>query len=96
MRKTSAISAKVEFVRAAGGQFRQWWRSFVFGAGRRFDFLQNFEDARAALDRIVEMKNEMRRVFQDDVSRQVGLERGSIRFQLREHFLRPFEPSTLM
>ena len=33
---------------------------------RRFDFLQDLENARAAFDRIIEMKNEMRRVFQND------------------------------
>ena len=39
------------------------------------DVVQNFEHARTAFDRLVEMKNEMRRVFQHDVPGQLGLQR---------------------
>ncbi len=49
-------------------------RPFVSRRWSEFDFLQDLEDARAALDRIIEMKNEMRRVFQNDVFGELGLE----------------------
>ena len=35
--------------------------------------LQNFKDARAAFDRIIEMKNKMRCVFQNHALRERGL-----------------------
>jgi hypothetical protein len=41
---------------------------------RRFDFLQNLDDASAALVGIVEMKNEMWRVFDGDVTGKLSLQ----------------------
>ncbi len=52
-------------------------------ARRRLDLLQNFKDARAALDRIVEMEDEMRRVFQGDALREGGLKDDPVLLELR-------------
>jgi hypothetical protein len=59
-------------------------RSLVF-ARRRFDFLENLDHAGAALDGIVEVKNQLRRVFQDDVTRELRLQGDAMRFQLRDY-----------
>ena len=63
--------------------FRESWRlrSLRSSLRGRFDFLQDLDDACAAFDRIIEMKNEMRRVFQNDVFRQLGLQSGAVRFE---------------
>ena len=59
--------------------------SLVLAAGLFFEILQNLKDARAALDGIVDVKNQMRRVFQNDVARQFSLQYGTMRFQLIDH-----------
>ena len=73
--KTAAISAKLALLmRSVRIPLSPAW----------FDLLQDFENARPALDRIVEMKNQMRRVFQNDFSSTARLQNGAIRFQLRD------------
>ena len=57
------------------------WRSCVF-AFRRFEFAHDFDNAGAALDGIVQMKDKMWRVFQHDVAGQLGLQRRALRLQL--------------
>jgi len=52
----------------------------VLGAGC-FDLLQNLDYASPALDGIVEMKNEMRSVFQNDAARQLSLQCRTMRLQ---------------
>ena len=42
-----------------------------------FEVVQNFKHTRTAFDGLVEVKNEMRRVFQDDVPGQFRLQRPS-------------------
>src|SRR5213075_2900223 len=62
-------------------QFGRVWivpRSLVIAAWR-FDLLQNFNDAGAAFDGIIEMKNEMRRVFHSDMTGQLSLQSCTMR-----------------
>ena len=57
-----------------------WRPSFpVFG---RFDLLHDLDYAGTALDRLIEMKNQMRRVFEDDSARKLSLQRRAIFFEL--------------
>src|SRR5205823_14682298 len=56
-------------------------RSLVIAAWR-FDLLQNFNDAGAAFDGIIEMKNEMRRVFHSDMTGQLSLQSCTMRREL--------------
>ena len=50
-----------------------------------FKFLHNLKDACAALDRIVKMKNQMRSVFQNNVTGKFRLQRGTMRLQFIEY-----------
>jgi hypothetical protein len=50
-------------------------------------FLQNLDDASAALDGIVEMKNEMWRVFHGDVPGKLSLQCCTMRRELAQHTL---------
>ena len=48
--------------------------------------------ASAAFDRFIEMKNEVRGVFQDDLAAKLGLENGTIRFQFGHDLGAIFRP----
>ena len=50
-----------------------------------FDILQNLKDARTAFNGIVEVKNQVRRIFQNDVTRQFSLQGRTMRFQFIDH-----------
>ena len=67
------------------GRFPRTWLCSLVSAAGRFDFLQNLKDARAAFDRIVEMKNKMRCVFQNNVAGEFSLQCGTMRFQFINH-----------
>ena len=69
--------------------FRKWVFASLRLLSRRFDFLQDFDHACAAFDRIVEVKNEMRRVFQNDVAREVSLQNGTVLFEFSIAVARP-------
>ena len=49
--------------------------------------LQNLKNAYAAFDRIVEVKDEVRRVFQDHVTGEFSLQRGAMGFQFFNYTL---------
>ena len=56
-----------------------------FFALRRSDFLQNLDNASAAFDGIVEMKNEMRRIFHGDVTGKLSLQCCTMRREFVQH-----------
>src|SRR6266567_4047269 len=79
--------SRTGYAPALPGRFRRIWiepRSPGIAA-KCFDLLQNLDDASAAFNGIVEMKSEMRRVFHSDVTSQLSLQRGTLRFEFGNH-----------
>src|SRR5260370_18631943 len=79
--------SRTGYASAVPGRFRRIWiepRSLGIAA-RRFDLLQNLDDASSAFNGIVEMKSEMRRVFHTDATGQLSLQCGSLRFEFINH-----------
>src|SRR5438874_1026099 len=72
---------------AGPGRFRRIWiEPHSLGiAARRLDLLQNLDDASSAFNGIVEMKSQMRRVFHSDMTSQLSLQCGSLRFEFINH-----------
>src|SRR6478752_6986670 len=58
------------------------------------DVVQNFKHARTAFDGLVEMKNEMRRVFQHNVPGQFRLQRRTIRLQFADYAVAIDDPES--
>ena len=52
------------------------------------DLLQNFNDARAARDRLIEVKNQMRREFHGHATREFGLKGNTMLFEPRHYLFR--------
>src|SRR5689334_16974491 len=67
-------------------------KSSRVGLLRRFEFLHDLNDSSATLDGVVEMKNQMRRVFQYDVTRQFRLQRDTVILQLGHYLAGTFLP----
>src|SRR6266853_76005 len=74
---------------AVPSRFCRVWivpRSLVIAAGR-FDLLQNLNDAGAAFDGIIEMKNQMRRVFYSHMTGKLSLQGCTMRREFAHDIL---------
>src|SRR5882724_8376097 len=79
--------SRTGYAPALPGRFRRIWieRRSPGIAARRFDLLQNLDDANSAFNGIVEMKSEMGCVFHSDATGQLSLQCGSLRFEFINH-----------
>src|SRR5437660_7977822 len=57
----------------------------VFAWRKRIDFLHDLNHTRSAFDRVIEMKNKMRRVFEYDIFCQNSLERAAMGLELANY-----------
>src|SRR6266404_2163475 len=57
----------------------------VFAWRKRIHFLHDLNHANTAFDRVIEVKNEMRSIFEHDVFCQSSLERTAMRLELANH-----------